>query len=414
MLTDKKILSEKVYEAVNRAEITDIHTHIYPTDFGGLLLWGIDELLTYHYLIVEYFRYSNMKYENFFKLSKNEQANLIWQKLFVENSPVSEAQRGVLTVLDKLGLDVSSRDLGEFRRHFASLDLDEYVTKVFETAGVKEVVMTNDPFDPEERVVWETEGNKDKRFKSALRLDVLLNTYEQAYLKLNEFGYTVGYDLDMETQDEIKRFLREQINKMKPLYLAVSLPPDFMVPEASHRSKIIEHCILPICREFSIPLAMMIGVDKLVNFKLGVGGDAVKKADIAAVEYLCKSYPDNKFMVTMLSKENQHELCVMARKFRNLLIFGCWWFLNNPSIVEEMTRMRMELLGLSFVPQHSDARVLDQLIYKWTHSRKIIAKVLIQKYCDILESGWAVTKAEIERDVKNIFSNNFWKFINQD
>ncbi|WP_028307005.1 glucuronate isomerase [Desulfitibacter alkalitolerans] len=414
MLTDKKILSEKVYEAVNRAEITDIHTHIYPTDFGGLLLWGIDELLTYHYLIVEYFRYSNMKYENFFKLSKNEQANLIWQKLFVENSPVSEAQRGVLTVLDKLGLDVSSRDLGEFRRHFASLDLDEYVTKVFETAGVKEVVMTNDPFDPEERVVWEKESNKDKRFKSALRLDVLLNTYEQAYLKLNELGYTVGYDLDMETQDEIKRFLREQINKMKPLYLAVSLPPDFMVPEASHRSKIIEQCILPICREFSIPLAMMIGVDKLVNFKLGVGGDAVKKADIGAVEYLCKSYPDNKLMVTMLSKENQHELCVMARKFRNLLIFGCWWFLNNPSIVEEMTRMRMELLGLSFVPQHSDARVLDQLIYKWTHSRKIIAKVLIQKYCDILDSGWAVTETEIERDVENLFSNNFWKFINQD
>lgn len=414
MLTYKKSLSDKVYKVVNKAKVTDIHTHIYPVGFGSLLLWGIDELLTYHYLIVEYFRYSNMRYEDFFKLSKSEQANLIWQKLFLENSPVSEAQRGVLTVLDMLGLDVSSRDLEEFRKHFASLNLDEYVTKVFETAGVKEVVMTNDPFNPEERVVWEKKGNKDERFKSALRLDVLLNTYDQACLKLNELGYMVGYDLDTETQDEIKRFLREQINKMDSLYLAVSLPPDFMVPEATHRSKIIEHCILPICREFKIPLAMMIGVDKLVNSKLGVGGDAVKKADTAAVEYLCKNYPDNKFMVTMLSKENQHELCVMARKFRNLLIFGCWWFLNNPSIVEEMTRMRMELLGLSFVPQHSDARVLDQLIYKWAHSRKIIAKVLLQKYCDILDSGWVLTEAEIERDVENLFSNNFWKFINKD
>ena len=36
--------------------------------------------------------------------------------------------------------------------------------------------------------------------------------------------------------------------------------------------------------------------------------------------------------------------------------------------------MRIELLGTSFIPQHSDARVLDQLIYKWDHSRQIIGE----------------------------------------
>jgi hypothetical protein len=25
--------------------------------------------------------------------------------------------------------------------------------------------------------------------------------------------------------------------------------------------------------------------------------------------------------------------------------FGCWWFLNNPSLVEEITRERIEMLG---------------------------------------------------------------------
>jgi hypothetical protein len=50
----------------------------------------------------------------------------------------------------------------------------------------------------------------------------------------------------------------------------------------------------------------------------------------------------------VLARENQHELAVLARKFRNLHIFGCWWFLNNPSLVDEVTRMRVELLGLSF------------------------------------------------------------------
>ena len=62
-------------------------------------------------------------------------------------------------------------------------------------------------------------------------------------------------------------------------------------------------------------------------------------------------------MATILARENQHEACVLARKFRNLHIFGCWWFTNVPSLVQEITRMRLELIGLSFTPQHSDARI---------------------------------------------------------
>ena len=113
----------------------------------------------------------------------------------------------------------------------------------------------------------------------------------------------------------------------------------------------------------------------------------------------------------MLALENQHELAVTARKFRNLLVFGCWWFLNNPSIIDRMTRMRMELLGLSFVPQHSDARVLDQLIYKWDHSRRLIGGILAEKYLDVMDTGWEFSEEEIRKDVEDLFSNNFWRFL---
>lgn len=115
-------------------------------------------------------------------------------------------------------------------------------------------------------------------------------------------------------------------------------------------------------------------------------------------------------MVTMLAREDQHELCVTTRKFKNLMVFGSWWFLNNPSLIEEITRMRMELLGLSFIPQHSDARVLDQLIYKWGHSRQIIASVLYDKYKDLLDAGWRFTEEEIIRDVKYLFGGSFLEF----
>src|SRR5712692_6531632 len=38
----------------------DIHTHLFSPSFGKLGLWGIDELLTYHYLEAEFFRYSDL------------------------------------------------------------------------------------------------------------------------------------------------------------------------------------------------------------------------------------------------------------------------------------------------------------------------------------------------------------------
>ena len=68
-----------------------------------------------------------------------------------------------------------------------------------------------------------------------------------------------------------------------------------------------------------------------------VAGDGLGRADVAAVERMCADNPDVRFLATFLSRENQHELCVAARKFRNLMPFGCWWFLNNPSIISEIT-----------------------------------------------------------------------------
>jgi hypothetical protein len=148
-----------------------------------------------------------------------------------------------------------------------------------------------------------------------------------------------------------------------------------------------------------------------VNPALKDAGDMSGKADINTVANLCREFANNKFFVTMLSRENQHELCVTARKFGNLMIFGCWWFLNNPSLIEEIERMRIELLGTSFIPQHSDARILDQLIYKWRHSRRILAKVLTDKYSDLMDAGRHVTEADIQRDVRLMLKDNFTSFL---
>ena len=413
----KPVKREEMGQVVGRilreTPITDVHTHIYPAAFGDLLLWGVDELITYHYLIAETFRYEKSSYEQYFAMPKRQQADLIWKTLFLDRSPLSEAQRGVLTVMNKLGQDVRSRDLGAIRKYCESKSVDEYIDIVFKTAGVKEVVMTNDIFNPQEFAVWSAGPKLDPRFKAVLRIDPLLNLDASAIALLQKTGYNADAELGGESVAEIRRFLKDWMLKMDALYVAASLPPTFRVPEGSLRSRVVEECVLPVCRELNRPFAMMIGVTKRVNPGLGDAGDAVAKADIGTVTYLCQKYPANKFLVTMLALENQHELAVTARKFNNLMVFGCWWFLNNPSIIDRMTRMRLELLGLSFIPQHSDARVLDQLIYKWDHSRRLIGGVLAEKYLDVMETGWEFTEEEIRKDLADLFSNNFWRFLDR-
>jgi hypothetical protein len=99
--------------------------------------------------------------------------------------------------------------------------------------------------------------------------------------------------------------------------------------------------------------------------------------------------------------------------------------------------MRIEMLGTAFTVQHSDARVLDQLstvlegsrccmmyemlnsvllflhrlIYKWSHSRTVIAQVLTHEMQKLCASGWKPTRAQIRRDVAQLFGGSYEDFM---
>jgi hypothetical protein len=398
--------------------VLDVHTHLFPPALGRLGLWGIDELLTYHYLEAELFRSSAITPEQYWKLSKPRRADAIWKTLFVENMPVSEATRGVIAVLQAFDLPVD--DLEHAREYFAAQTLDAHIDKVFELAGISEAVMTNDPLDPEEGPLWENgvapDGSslRDVRFHPVLRLDRILNKWPDHWSVLESKGYGVDRYATGESVSEVRRFLTDWLRRMKPVYMAVSLPDTFAFPEESIRGKLLSGAVLPACGDAGIPLSLMLGVRYQVNPRLRLAGDGSGKADLRAIENLCAGYPGNRFLVSVLSRENQHELCVYARKFANLMPFGCWWFLNNPSIVEEITRERLEMLGTTFIPQHSDARVLEQVIYKWRNTRRTIAPILAGAYRLLAEDGRPVKREDIRRDVWKLLRSNFENFCGFD
>jgi len=397
-----------VSEEVDNVRVIDVHSHLFPDDHGNLFLYGFDNLMTYHYLIAELFMIWNEKTpEEFYKLSKQEQSNIIWLELFVKRSPISEATRGILTTCKILGIQPDISNVGYIRTYFNNIvkihGKEEYIKHIFEKSNVEYTIMTNQIFNKDEIEEWEKNPKSSNFFKTSLRVDQLILDHEKCYQIIEKFGYEP-------TLEGMKNYIRLWYHKISPEYFMASLPYDFKYDE-NNNNFAIDNIIIPLTKELNLPVAFKFGTKRGLNSELKDAGDGVGVASVEALANLCKKFNKTKFLATFLSQVNQHQLCVVARKFGNLHIYGCWWFLNNPSLIEQITRMRIEMLGLGFTVQHSDARVLEQLLYKWKHSREIIKKVLIEKYQDLFNTGWKLTKDDIKRDVYYLFRGSYEKFM---
>ncbi len=209
MLQDIEAVAAAARGAVQATTITDVHTHLFPPSHGDQLLWGIDEVLTYHYLVAELFTLApaEVSYNKFWLLDKVAQADLVWEYVFQKGGALSEAARGVITTLNRLGLDVAGRALAGARKWFAEQTIDEYLPKVFELAGLDYAVMTNNPFLAEERELLDQDLPCPDCLKPALRIDSLLVSWESAVPAMVEQGYQVKVDVNGEVLAEVRRFL---------------------------------------------------------------------------------------------------------------------------------------------------------------------------------------------------------------
>jgi hypothetical protein len=154
----------------------------------------VDELLTYHYLVAEVYRVvppNQLPYEQFWRMSRRQQADHIWKHLFVERAPISEACRGVLTTIQRLGLDPSDPTPEGWRKWFDQQDPSGYIDKVMQVANVSSITMTNPVFDDNERARWlkDPSALRDPRFRAVLRIDPILRNWPMAAKKLTEWGY---------------------------------------------------------------------------------------------------------------------------------------------------------------------------------------------------------------------------------
>ena len=398
MILSSDNISNKLLNIINSAPIFDLHTHLFPPKHEGYFLLGFKNLLNYHYLIAELLTATNIDASTFYSYNDEKKASIIWNELFEKRTPVSEACAGVLSILKELNIEINNKS-------FLSI-CDEYDKKIqsdkniFELSNVSSLVMTNNPFDLDEWSLFNTNDWDKKIYLSSLRLDDLILEYEETLKKAKD---------QISNQDNIiVTYLEKCYSQSNPVYAAVSLNLETF-HKIFHDS--LWKDILVWLENKNLPLSLMLGVKRAVNKDFGLAGDGIGDINLKELSNLCNLFPKNKFLVTCLSLNDQHELTVLARKHPNLKIFGFWWFMNQPTIIKQILKMRIDMLGFSFIPQHSDARVSDQLIYKWSHFKKILHPILLEYYQDLLDKNFPISENILQRDIDNLLSLNAKKYL---
>jgi len=309
--------------------------------------------------------------------------------------------------------------------------------KMMRLARLRYVVTSHDPFELDQLQHCLNATSCPPRYRSAVALDKLLEgDFSQVCRTLNELGRPA-------TLRAASQLLRECVQNIRPVFLTAATPDGFSyagrtspprppgAPEDEEGpslsaildkdltsswsvpspQEVLNAVLLPLCREFSLPLSLRMGTRRAVMPALGLAGDAVGSAELRSLGRLCEENQDVKFLFTVLSRSDQHEAAVLATKFRNLHLWGCWWYCNYPSVVQEVTSLRLEMLGTKFTFQASSARVHDQLIYKWIHARSTLTKLLVTKYTELMATGWKVSRGDIRRDVIRLLGGAFEEFL---
>lgn len=323
-------LQTRVSRIVQATPVHDIHTHLYDPAQGEMLLWGIDELLVYHYLVSEASRQM--------ALPSN-----VSGELPNKNRPPTSGRRSSPNIPPsrKPAAESSPHSIARHRRpekrpvEPAQLVCCPKARPVHEPSprdrqsgiGVHDELSVRSHRTPHlgPRI------SARPRFVAALRIDPLLVAWPETSVWLREQGYAVSRELTAQTLGEVRRFLADWTARIDSRYCMVSLPPSFAWPAETEIARLIEGAVLPHCRDQGQAFALMMGVKRAVNPRLRMAGDGVGLADLNALQALCAAHPENRFVVTCLARENQHELVVLARKFSNLHPFGCWWFTNTPN-----------------------------------------------------------------------------------
>jgi glucuronate isomerase len=212
--------------------------------------------------------------------------------------------------------------------------------------------------------------------------------------------------------------LFEHFTKKNCRACAVSLPPDFSptkvdptaadhavkaalepsatisAPHQRDLSNFVFWTLAELCAEFHLPFDLMIGVNRAV-YKAGVyQGQDLYDSRVSLIQYreLLNAFPHVVFPISVLASVTNQELVSYAWIFPNVVTNGHWWYSNTPTFIEHDAAARLEAVPRTKqIGYYSDMYKLEFALPKFRMYKRILAKILAEKFC--IDRNWSESRA---------------------
>ncbi len=155
------------------------------------------------------------------------------------------------------------------------------------------------------------------------------------------------------------------------------------------------------CADFHLPFDLMIGVNRAVYQDGVYQGQDLYDSRVSLIQYreLFNAFPQVVFPISVLASVTNQELASYSWIFPNVVTNGHWWYSNTPTFIEHDTAARLEAVPRTKqIGYYSDMYKLEFALPKFAMYKRILAKVLAERYC--VDRGWSEERAlELGRQV---------------
>jgi glucuronate isomerase len=371
-------LARELYDEIVKIPLIDPHSHIDPRRPTTRTL---DDILGYHY-------YTELAHSA--GMPKAPLAAAV---------PPRERVQAILGHMDRFDNTVQYSWFLEIARTFLGFQGDrvtaadgpalwdaaervfgqpDWEAKVLRQSNLEKVFLTNEFDDPL------TDFNTE-RYVPCLRTDALVFNWRQPDVR-QRLARVTGVEVsDVPTLRTAITRLFEHFSGHGTRACAISLPPDFTPSWMADVSSpaFVFWMLAAHCREFKLPFALMIGVNRRV-YRDGVhqGQDLFdRRTSLVQYAELFNAFPEVTFCVSVLASGQNQELASYSWIFPNVVTSGHWWYSNIPAYIERDTRARLQAVPkVKQLGYYSDMYKLEFGLPKFNMYRRILAKVLADDF----------------------------------
>ncbi|MBN2582286.1 MAG: glucuronate isomerase [Planctomycetes bacterium] len=199
-------------------------------------------------------------------------------------------------------------------------------------------------------------------------------------------------------------------SEAEPLLTAALQGEPLDADETARLRSFVLYLLADGCREFKVPMQLMIGAVRSA-YEHGVtsGTDVVANtASLGQYTDLFNRFHDVTFTVSYLSPTMAHELVTYTWIFQNVRASGHWWYTNIPGYIEADLRCRIEALPRTkLLGYYSDAYYIEFTLpkfnmYRWCLARVLAGQLEMKRMTE--DEAMAVATALLRDNPKRIFN----------